>query len=90
MMSLSNTHPSVSGVSTSISLVFSDEKFHTELGYSSTTPSFSLEERRKLGDNVERILANEKEAARAPPREGPASFKATNMNMNMDAGVRSA
>jgi len=39
------------------------------LGYSSTTPPFTLEERCKLGDNVERILAGEKDAARAPPRD---------------------
>jgi len=37
-----------------------------ELGYSVTDPTFTLEERRKLGANVEHILAGEKEAARAP------------------------
>jgi len=39
------------------------------LGYSSATLPFTLEERRKLGDNVERILYGEKDAARAPPRD---------------------
>ncbi|KAF8061738.1 DOPA-like domain-containing protein [Lyophyllum atratum] len=39
-----------------------------KLGYSSTTPPFSPEDRRKLGANIEHILKNEKEAARAPPR----------------------
>lgn len=37
-----------------------------ELGYSSTIPEFTLEERRKLGAEVEVILKGEKEAARAP------------------------
>ncbi|KII89409.1 hypothetical protein PLICRDRAFT_110062 [Plicaturopsis crispa FD-325 SS-3] len=37
-----------------------------KLGYSSTAPDFTLEERRKLGANIERILRSEKEAARAP------------------------
>ncbi|RDB19380.1 DOPA 4,5-dioxygenase [Hypsizygus marmoreus] len=39
-----------------------------KLGYSTTVPQFSLEERRKLGDNIERLLHGEKEAARAPAR----------------------
>ncbi|TFK65713.1 hypothetical protein BDN72DRAFT_800868 [Pluteus cervinus] len=39
-----------------------------KLGYSSTVPPLTLDERQKLGDNVEKILAGEKEAARAPPR----------------------
>lgn len=38
----------------------------TELGYSSKVPSLSLDARRQLGANVERILEGEKEAARAP------------------------
>ncbi|KAH0584547.1 hypothetical protein H2248_010078 [Termitomyces sp. 'cryptogamus'] len=37
------------------------------LGYSSK-PQFSLEERRKLGVNIERLLEHEKEAARASPQ----------------------
>lgn len=40
-----------------------------ELGYSAPGPDFTLEERRRIGKNVERILEGEKEAARAPPRE---------------------
>jgi DOPA 4,5-dioxygenase len=40
-----------------------------ELGYSSVTPPFTPEERRRLGDNIERLLAREKDAARAPPRD---------------------
>ncbi|KAI6009592.1 DOPA-like domain-containing protein [Pisolithus orientalis] len=39
------------------------------LGYSAPGPDFTLEERRRIGANVERILEGEKEAARAPPRE---------------------
>ncbi|KAG6827675.1 hypothetical protein H0H92_010806 [Tricholoma furcatifolium] len=39
-----------------------------KLGYSSKAPQFSLEERRKLGANIEYLLKDEKEAARAPPR----------------------
>ena len=38
----------------------------TELGYSSTTPDFTLDERRKMGEKIEQILKGEKEAARAP------------------------
>ena len=38
----------------------------TELGYSSTTPGLSLEERKKVGAAVERLLEHEKEAAKAP------------------------
>jgi DOPA 4,5-dioxygenase len=43
--------------------------FHpcTELGYSSTAPGLSLEDRRRLGENVEDILKGEDEAAPAPP-----------------------
>ncbi|KAF8265318.1 hypothetical protein EI94DRAFT_1772386 [Lactarius quietus] len=37
-----------------------------ELGYSSEAPQLSLEARRRLGENVERILEGEKEAAKAP------------------------
>ncbi|EGN96367.1 hypothetical protein SERLA73DRAFT_141758 [Serpula lacrymans var. lacrymans S7.3] len=37
-----------------------------KLGYSSTSPPLTLEERRLLGANVERLLRSEKEAARAP------------------------
>lgn len=40
-----------------------------KLGYSAPGPDFTLEERRRIGKNVERILEGEKEAARAPPRE---------------------
>ncbi|KAL0955747.1 hypothetical protein HGRIS_001962 [Hohenbuehelia grisea] len=40
-----------------------------KLGYSSTATPLPIEQRRKLGDRVEQILAHEKEAARAPPRE---------------------
>ncbi|KAF8162752.1 DOPA-like domain-containing protein [Crassisporium funariophilum] len=39
-----------------------------KLGYSAK-PQFTFEERVKLGANVEHLLASEKEAARAPPRE---------------------
>ncbi|KAI6144016.1 DOPA-like domain-containing protein [Pisolithus tinctorius] len=39
------------------------------LQYPSLSPDFTLEERRRIGANVERILEGEKEAARAPPRE---------------------
>ncbi|KAG6839243.1 hypothetical protein C0991_004440 [Blastosporella zonata] len=38
------------------------------LGYSTKAPQFTLEERRKLGTNIEHLLKGEKEAARAPPR----------------------
>ncbi|KAF8898259.1 DOPA-like domain-containing protein [Gymnopilus junonius] len=38
------------------------------LGYSAK-PQLSLEMRLKLGENVEHLLASEKEAARAPPRD---------------------
>ncbi|KAI9570778.1 DOPA-like domain-containing protein [Boletus coccyginus] len=37
-----------------------------KLGYSAPGPDFTLEERRRIGANVERILRGEKEAARAP------------------------
>ncbi|KAI0668406.1 DOPA-like domain-containing protein [Trametes maxima] len=37
-----------------------------KLGYSSTAPQLSLEERKRLGANVEEILKQEKEAAKAP------------------------
>ncbi|KAF9228866.1 hypothetical protein BS17DRAFT_792904 [Gyrodon lividus] len=37
-----------------------------KLGYSAPEPDFTLEDRRRIGANVERILRNEKEAARAP------------------------
>ncbi|KAF8232551.1 hypothetical protein L208DRAFT_1423093 [Tricholoma matsutake] len=40
-----------------------------KLGYSSVAVTFTPEERRRLGDNIERILAREKGAARAPPRD---------------------
>lgn len=39
---------------------------HLELGYSSTAPQLTLEERKRLGANVEHILKGEKEAAKAP------------------------
>lgn len=39
-----------------------------ELGYAAQ-PSLTLEQRRKLGENVEHILSKEKEAAKAPPRD---------------------
>ncbi|KAI6111267.1 DOPA-like domain-containing protein [Pisolithus sp. B1] len=42
---------------------------YTSLSYSAPGPDFTLEERRRIGKNVERILEGEKEAARAPPRE---------------------
>ena len=38
----------------------------TELGYSSTAPQLSLEDRKRIGTNVEHILKHEKEAAKAP------------------------
>ncbi|KAL1947240.1 hypothetical protein VTO73DRAFT_14201 [Trametes versicolor] len=37
-----------------------------KLGYSSTAPQLTLEERKRLGANVEHILKGEKEAAKAP------------------------
>ncbi|KIJ12543.1 hypothetical protein PAXINDRAFT_101156 [Paxillus involutus ATCC 200175] len=37
-----------------------------KLGYSAPEPDFTLEDCRRIGANVERILKNEKEAARAP------------------------
>ncbi|KAF8549461.1 hypothetical protein OG21DRAFT_1421234 [Imleria badia] len=37
-----------------------------KLGYSAPEPDFTLEDRRRIGANVERILRGEKEAARAP------------------------
>ncbi|KAI0355081.1 hypothetical protein OH77DRAFT_1425143 [Trametes cingulata] len=37
-----------------------------KLGYSSTAPKLTLEERKRLGNNVEQILKGEKEAAKAP------------------------
>ncbi|KAI0818651.1 DOPA-like domain-containing protein [Irpex lacteus] len=37
-----------------------------KLGYSSTAPTLSLEDRKKIGAHVEHILKNEKEAAKAP------------------------
>ncbi|KIK79644.1 hypothetical protein PAXRUDRAFT_834003 [Paxillus rubicundulus Ve08.2h10] len=37
-----------------------------KLGYSAPEADFTLEDRRRIGANVERILKNEKEAARAP------------------------
>ncbi|GBE82804.1 DOPA 4,5-dioxygenase [Sparassis crispa] len=37
-----------------------------KVGYSSTAPALSLEDRRKIGANIEHILKGEKEAAKAP------------------------
>ncbi|KAI0093841.1 DOPA-like domain-containing protein [Irpex rosettiformis] len=37
-----------------------------KLGYSSTAPGLSLEDRKKIGGHVEHILKGEKEAAKAP------------------------
>ena len=37
-----------------------------ELGYSSTVPQLTLEQRKLMGSNVEQILKGEKEAAKAP------------------------
>ncbi|OSX64892.1 hypothetical protein POSPLADRAFT_1038840 [Postia placenta MAD-698-R-SB12] len=37
-----------------------------KLGYSSVAPTLSLEDRRKIGTSIERILKGEKEAAKAP------------------------
>ncbi|KAE9395980.1 hypothetical protein BT96DRAFT_125349 [Gymnopus androsaceus JB14] len=37
-----------------------------KLGYSSATPNLSLDDRRRLGANVENILKHERGAARAP------------------------
>ncbi|KAH7928146.1 hypothetical protein BV22DRAFT_1005470 [Leucogyrophana mollusca] len=37
-----------------------------KLGYSSVAPDYTLEDRRRIGASVERILKGEKEAARAP------------------------
>lgn len=41
-------------------------ELRAELGYSSTAPQLTLEERKRLGVNVEQILRGEKEAAKAP------------------------
>ncbi|KIP07484.1 hypothetical protein PHLGIDRAFT_89449 [Phlebiopsis gigantea 11061_1 CR5-6] len=42
-------------------------QYHSlKLGYSSTAPTLSLEDRKKLGSSVEAILKHEKEAAKAP------------------------
>ncbi|KAI0315650.1 DOPA-like domain-containing protein [Amylostereum chailletii] len=38
-----------------------------KLGYSSTGPTLSLEDRKKIGAHVENVLKSEKEAAKAPP-----------------------
>ncbi|CAA7260903.1 unnamed protein product [Cyclocybe aegerita] len=38
-----------------------------KLGYSAH-PSLTIDQRLKLGTNVERLLADEKEAAKAPPK----------------------
>ncbi|KDQ59759.1 hypothetical protein JAAARDRAFT_33332 [Jaapia argillacea MUCL 33604] len=40
-----------------------------KLGYSSTAPKLSIEDRNRIGASVEKILKGEKEAARAPPVE---------------------
>ncbi|KAG1736937.1 DOPA-like domain-containing protein [Suillus paluster] len=37
-----------------------------KLGYSATEPEYTLDQRRRIGANVERILKGEKEAARVP------------------------
>ncbi|KAG1749540.1 DOPA-like domain-containing protein [Suillus lakei] len=37
-----------------------------KLGYSAPEPDFTLDQRRRIGANLERILKSEKEAARAP------------------------
>ncbi|KAI0035005.1 DOPA-like domain-containing protein [Vararia minispora EC-137] len=42
-----------------------------KLGYSSTVPGLSLEDRKRLGECVEEILKGEEEAAPAPPIEVP-------------------
>ena len=44
----------------------SDTDHSAELGYSSEAPQLSLEARRRLGANVEKILEGEVEAAKAP------------------------
>lgn len=41
-------------------------RISTGLGYSSTRPQPSIEERKKAGAQIEQILRGEKEAARAP------------------------
>ncbi|KAF9533667.1 DOPA-like domain-containing protein, partial [Crepidotus variabilis] len=44
-------------------------QYHSlQLGYAAQ-PSLTLDQRRKLGENVEHILTKEKEAAKAPPRD---------------------
>lgn len=48
---------------------YSDTSFlMTEMGYSTTSTGSTIEERMEQGDKVERVLANDKEAASAPPR----------------------
>ncbi|KAF8626304.1 hypothetical protein AX15_004974 [Amanita polypyramis BW_CC] len=40
-----------------------------KVGYSSTAPAISLEDRLKRGENIETLLKGEKDAAEAPPRD---------------------
>ncbi|TFY68429.1 hypothetical protein EVG20_g3556 [Dentipellis fragilis] len=40
-----------------------------KVGYSSNTPTLSLEQRKKIGASIENTLKNEKEAAKAPPTD---------------------
>jgi DOPA 4,5-dioxygenase len=49
-----------------MNIVFTHPGPSIGLGYSSTAPEFTLDERLKLGAEVEQILKGEKEAARAP------------------------
>jgi DOPA 4,5-dioxygenase len=58
-------YPSLSASNLHLTVYFIHDT-RIELGYSVTEPTFTLEERRKLGANVEHILAGEREAARAP------------------------
>ncbi len=61
-----NTQASVWLSSSKFRSVVTDEFYHLELGYSSTAPTLSLEDRKKIGAHVEHILKSEKEAAKAP------------------------
>ena len=59
-------YPSLSPSSACFVSGISDTDHSAELGYSSEAPQLSLEARRRLGANVEKILEREVEAAKAP------------------------
>lgn len=59
-------YPSLSPFPARLASGIPDADYSAELGYSSEAPQLSLEARRRLGANVEKILEGEKEAAKAP------------------------